>query len=253
MICFTRNFEDVILQRVFSDLSNGTYIDVGASMPTHDSNTYGLYLKGWRGIAIDALPYQSSWQQARPEDLFIQAALGDKDGEQTLHVFAEAKQVTTGSEEIVKHWETGGLQPSGTITVPALTLNRVIAEHMPDHPVNLLSVDVEGMEFQVLKGLDLTVHRPWVIIVEATLPGCPVPNYEQWESCLLTADYLMAYFDGVNRFYLAREHSELLEHFGLPPNVWDDFTLFRQMELEQQITQLNKEIIDLKIKLQLKR
>ena len=54
-ICYTRNFEDVILQRVFENMPEGCYVDVGASAPVIDSNTYALYTRGWRGICIDPM------------------------------------------------------------------------------------------------------------------------------------------------------------------------------------------------------
>lgn len=258
MICYTRNFEDVILQRVFSDLAQGHYLDVGASMPTNDSNTFALYQKSWRGVAIEPLPYQHLWQQDRPEDILLNAAIGEQTGTLTLHIFDEIEQISSGSREVLQHWQAGGWLPSRSIEVPVLTLNQVIAEYLPNRPLHLLSIDVEGMEHQVLKGLDITIHRPWVIVLEATFPGCTIPNHQDWEPYLLSADYLMAYFDGVNRFYLAREQSDLLKHFKLPPNVWDGFVMAKQIELDaevarlnNQIIELNKQIIDLKVKSQI--
>ena len=67
MICYARNFEDVILQRVFAKVSQGCYLDVGASIPIVDSNTFALYEKGWRGVAMEPLPYRQQWEQARRE------------------------------------------------------------------------------------------------------------------------------------------------------------------------------------------
>ena len=46
MICYTRNFEDVLIQRAFADIEQVFYVDVGACLPVADSNTYGLYTSG---------------------------------------------------------------------------------------------------------------------------------------------------------------------------------------------------------------
>ena len=62
MISYSSNFEDVILQRVFADIAQGSYIDVGASLPIEESNSFALYQKGWRRIAIEPLPYRQAWQ-----------------------------------------------------------------------------------------------------------------------------------------------------------------------------------------------
>jgi FkbM family methyltransferase len=243
MFCYTRNFEDVILQRVFADVDEGHYIDVGASTPIEDSNTFALYQKGWRGLAIEPLPsYQLAWQQARPKDLFIHAAAGSESGYLTLQIFDHAQQISSGSPETVAHWNRLGRNPTRSFEVPIVVLNQVIADHLNDKSLHLLCIDVEGMEHEVLKGLDLRQHRPWVVVVEATLPGTTQPAHQTWEPCLLESGYLMVYFDGANRFYLANEQRQLLGRFALPPNVWDDFVMARQMELQLEVDRLKHQV-----------
>jgi FkbM family methyltransferase len=242
MMCYTRNFEDVILQRVLGDVAKGHFIDVGASKPVEDSNTYAFYQRGWRGVAIEPLGYQELWRQFRPEDVFVNAVAGSQPGHMTFQVYDQLEQISSGSTETHVHWERRGVQPTRSIDVPLLTLNQVISEHLASKPLHLISIDVEGMEHEVLKGLNLEKHRPWLVIVEATLPGWPAPTHQDWEPYLLSASYLMAYFDGVNRFYLAQEHGHLIDRFTLPPNVWDEFVMAREQELKAQVTQLKAQI-----------
>ena len=64
-------------------------------MPMADSNTYALYKKGWRGVAMEPLPYQEFWAQARPEDIFLNAAAGEKTGYLTLQVFDDPSGANT--------------------------------------------------------------------------------------------------------------------------------------------------------------
>ena len=251
MISYTRNFEDVILQRVLADVPQGWYIDVGASAPAGDSNTCALYQKGWRGVAIEPLPhFPKMWRQIRPEDVFLSAAVGEQAGRTTLHVYDKYSQVSSCLSDTVDHnRQRHGVQPDRSIEVAVLTLNQVIAEHLPGRPLHLLSIDVEGMELQVLRGLDLTRHRPWVLVLEAVLPGTQTPNHQAWEPYLLAANYWMAYFDGANRFYLAQEQRHLLGRFALPPNVWDNFVPAAQYQMREQIAQLQAEIRKLKAEL----
>ena len=242
MISYSSNFEDVILQRVFADIAKGSYIDVGASLPIAGSNSFALYQKGWRGIAIEPLPYREAWQEARPQDVLLNAVAGERAGQMTLHVYGQAEPISSGSEETVSHWARKGLKATDNVVVPMLTLDSVIAERLGKKPLHLLLIDVEGMEREVLAGLDLTRHRPWVIVVESTLPGTPIAAHDSWEPRLLEAGYRMAYFDAVNRFYLSPEHLELLDRFALPPNVFDEFITARQIELEALVAQLQAEI-----------
>jgi len=74
-----------------------------------------------------------------------------------------------------------------------------------------------------LQGLDLTRWRPWILMIEANSPSSQEPNFESWETLVLAANYEMAYFDGLNRFYVAREQSMLAELLKTPPNVFDGF------------------------------
>jgi FkbM family methyltransferase len=249
MICYTRNFEDVILQRVLADVSIGTYIDVGASKPIKDSNTYALYQKGWRGVAIEPLPYRQHWMEARPEDVLLSAAVGAQAGTLTLQVYDQAQQISTGSPDTYAYWKQKGVHPTRRFDVPMLTLNQVIVEHLPDRALHLLSIDVEGMETEVIKSLDLSVHRPWVIIVEATLPGSRTRTHQMWEAYLLDAGYVMTYFDGANCFFLAPEQSHLLERFDLPPNVWDKFLMAKDLESAATIKQLREQVAELEARL----
>lgn len=242
MICYTRGFEDVILQRVFSDILTGCYVDVGASTPVNDSNTYALYQKGWRGVAIEPLPYENFWRDARPDDRFLNLTAGAETGRTTLHIYDIAQQISTCSLNTVKHWQTGNNIPSRSIEVPIVTLNEVIDTYLPDRDLHLISIDVEGQEFEVLRGLDLQKHRPWIVVVEATLPGCPIESHQTWEPYITTADYSPAYFDGANRFYLANERHELLDRFRLPPNVWDNFQMWKQLEVEEENVRLKSSI-----------
>jgi hypothetical protein len=73
------------------------------------------------------------------------------------------------------------------------------------------------------------------VLVEATHPTTQQPSREAWEKTLLNAGYDFAYFDGLNRFYVAKEHSELSKLIAVPPNVFDDFVPADQIEAEQAL------------------
>ena len=78
----------------------------------------------------------------------------------------------------------------------------------------------------MLAGADFSRFRPWIVLLEATRPLTTTTSVD-WEPALLAADYQFVWFDGLNRFYLAREHHEALRsHFELPPNSFDDFVKY---------------------------
>jgi len=243
LISYSRNFEDVILQRVLADVENGCYVDVGAAHPVFDSNTYAFYEKGWRGIAVEPLGvYGDFWSEARIEDIFVNAALGAKPGETAFHIYRDMLQIATGSHSTVELWRSGGKAPDETVAVPVVTLDSVLEEHLDGREIHLLAIDVEGMEKEVLEGFDLRKYRPWAVVVEATRPGTSLPNHESWEPILLAAAYSMVYQDGLNRFYLSAQHPQLRPRFALPPNVFDGFVLARVRDLEKKCAELEAEL-----------
>ena len=61
---------------------------------------------------------------------------------------------------------------------------------------------MEGHEKTVLKSADFSKHRPWVLAIEATLPGTFTPCHEEWESIVLEAGYVFAGAHSINRYYV---------------------------------------------------
>ena len=49
-----------------------------------------------------------------------------------------------------------------------------------------------------------------------------------WESSLLSADYLFAFFDGLNRYYVRREDAPLISQLAVPANVFDNFVTYSE-------------------------
>ena len=77
------------------------------------------------------------------------------------------------------------------------------------------------IEESVIRGIDLSAWRPWVIIAESTKPRSTEQVHHGWEPLLLQSGYVFCLFDGLNRYYLAQEHEELAELLSFPPSVFD--------------------------------
>lgn len=56
MISYAQNAEDVVLRRVFADVGEGFYVDVGACVPVDDSVTFHFYERGWSGVNVEPDP-----------------------------------------------------------------------------------------------------------------------------------------------------------------------------------------------------
>ena len=227
IVSYAQNFEDVMLWRALKNIENGFYIDVGANDPVIDSVTKLFYEQGWRGINVE--PLNTHYQDLikdRPEDVNLRVAVGNTNGEIELWE-TDVRGWATASEEVIKKHEEEGHTGSKQ-TVSMLTLAQ-ICEQYAKRDIHFLKIDVEGLEKSVLEGMDFFKYRPWVVVIEATLPNSTVEAYTEWEPILTAADFLNVYNDGLNRFYIPKERIALKPAFRYPPNAFDDYIKYGQL------------------------
>jgi FkbM family methyltransferase len=231
-ISYAQNYEDVMLWRALKHVKKGFYIDIGAWSPDIDSVTRLFYEKNWRGINVEPNPeFHAQYLTKRPEDVNLKVAVGDREGFVLIN-FMSNPGLSTAVDEFAKQHESAGWAIDKQ-EVSLTTLASICKQHIKENQdIHFLKVDVEGLEEAVLRGNDWATCRPWIVLVEATLPMTQVESYQDWESILVNAGYPFAYADGLNRFYVAKEHAELLDSFKYPPNVFDSFLLNSQQEAE---------------------
>jgi FkbM family methyltransferase len=222
-----------MLWRALKHIDRGFYIDVGANDPDQDSVTKAFYERGWCGINVEPV-YQwfERLEKARPRDINLQLALGAEPGAITLYEIPDTGLSTAEKKFAEWHEAECGYQ-SRELRVNMDTLSSV-CERFHLAPIHFLKIDVEGAEKAVLQGANFGKIRPWIVLVEATLPNSLEESYSDWEPILLNAAYEYAYFDGLNRFYVAGEHENLKAAFKTPPNVFDDFVRSDKVEAERQ-------------------
>ena len=228
---YAQNLEDVMLWRALKNVKNGFYIDVGAAWPDKHSVTKAFYDNGWSGINIEPNPiFINQYPLARPNDINLQVAISDKCGKEKIS-FVENTGLSSLDADIAKSHHEMGFDIT-IAEVKIKTLDKICKKYVKRSEIHFLKVDVEGLEKNVLLGNNWTAFRPWIVVVEAMLPLRQEQNHAQWEYILLESGYLFAYADGLNRFYVSRDHSELISSFKYPPNIFDGFVSSSQVEAE---------------------
>jgi FkbM family methyltransferase len=222
-ISYAQNFEDLMLWRALSGVAEGRYIDIGAQSPVIDSVSRLFHQAGWRGVHVEpSTAYAAELREQRPGDLVIESVVAQTPGE---HVFFEIPEtgLSTIRDDIASAHADAGFAPRER-RVEAITLDDVFAL-AGEGAVHWLKIDVEGAEADVLAGWRTSPQRPWIVLVESTRPLTQIESHDEWESLLTAKGYRFAWFDGLNRFYVAPEHAALLAAFAAPPNVFDGFEL----------------------------
>jgi len=158
---------------------SGFFVEAGAVDGFFESNTYHLErFHGWKGILIEPVPEMFSRIHVnRPNSLAINAALvSNEHQDSTVPI-------------LPNHAMSKITKPAGTINqesidVPARTLTSILAQFNPPR-IDFLSLDVEGFEAEVFKGLDFRVYKPRFILVECltenhavTISSCLADDYE---------------------------------------------------------------------------
>ena len=244
LISFAQNQEDVMLWRALGHVRNGFYIDVGAADPVDLSVTKLFYDHGWHGINLEPQSaYFTMLTAARPHDINLQLAAGRQAASHVFHRVDGTGLSTFDAEIAARHRANGWTVVEEN--VEALPLAEICERYRPNGPIHFLKVDVEGAEGDVLAGADFRRFRPWIVLVEATLPLSQEQSHA-WEPTLTSQGYSFVWFDGLNRFYVADEmRDELAKHFITPPNVFDEFQapvhLLRRAEQAEQELQRSRE------------
>jgi FkbM family methyltransferase len=216
LISYAQNFEDVLLHRVFADVAQGFYVDIGAFSPTLGSVTKIFYDRGWSGINIEPGSIFEQLKHERPRDINLKIAILDRTGTVEFVEDADDPGMSRVDSAVAPQPVPGGR------SVPCERLDRVLAEHAAGRCINFMKIDAEGAEERIIRSTDWRKVRPQVLVIEAVAPWTNTLVSQEWEPALLSSGYTRAYFDGINLFFVAEEHADLLRHFDRPINVLDE-------------------------------
>lgn len=143
-------------------------VDVGAHDGVEGSNSRGLIVEGWDALLVEPLPQASEALRKNstgfPKLRIEQCACADYEGVATFHLGTDGPGGQSSSlceDDVWKHNHVGE-----TITVDVKKITTLLDKHTVPSRFALLLVDAEGMDLEVLQGLDFSRYRPAVICTE---------------------------------------------------------------------------------------
>jgi FkbM family methyltransferase len=160
--------EDMIV-RFYLNKKRGYYVDIGAYHPIKISNTYHFFKKGWKGINIDGSKEGIDlFKKRRPNDINLNLFIGKDDGKYVDFFVFKNRELNTGKEEALElikkyHNET----PIKKERILMNSLSTVLDKYLPkNQEIDLLNIDVEGLDLEVLTSNNWEKYRPFILLIE---------------------------------------------------------------------------------------
>ena len=163
----------------------GVFVEVGANDGISQSNTWVLEAyRGWTGLLIEPVDWLADMCESFRRSKTIRAVLTE--------FSREGEHISFNDADLVTRIRPGEVPSSGSQVVLARSLSSVLDEHSISN-VDFFSLDVEGSEIDVLKGIDFDRHYFGAILVETKSLGPVEGMLETWFSspvALSHHDYL---------------------------------------------------------------
>lgn len=162
---FAQHGEDRFLLEYFKG-KRGIYVDIGASHPFIISNTYLLWQRGWRGVTVEPIPYlHQRHLRYRHGDIALNVAVSDTAGQLNFHQLIPGVLSTFDAERAQRHLAEGCVLRS-VKPIEVVTLATICHNNLCGKEIDVLSIDVEGMDLLVLHGNDWSLMSPKLIVCE---------------------------------------------------------------------------------------
>ena len=160
--------EDLIVKFIFDSLGikNPGYIDIGAHHPFYINNTAIFYNSGSVGINIEPDPVLfREFTIHRKKDININAGIGTENSVLDFYLMS-SPTLNSFSKEAALDAEKKGYSIIDVKQVQLYQLDKIIREDAAGKFPDFLSLDVEGLDMDILASIDYERNAPTVICVE---------------------------------------------------------------------------------------
>jgi FkbM family methyltransferase len=218
-ISFAQNLEDFVLWRALKDIKNGFYIDIGAFHPVLHSVSNAFYIRGWRGVNIEANEnFIKNFKKYRADEVNERILVSNLKSP-VLFYRIDNTGLSTISKKIADKHKYNGYQVKVEL-LKSVTLDNLLSRYS-HKSIHWLKIDVEGGEHNVISSWIKSPVRPWILCIESTEPLTGRNTHASWERQIISKGYKFIYYDGINRFYIHKSKLNLKSAFERPPNVLD--------------------------------
>ncbi|WPC41028.1 FkbM family methyltransferase [Clostridium sp. JS66] len=165
-ISYSQDGEDMILKSLFEGIKDGFYVDIGAHHPVRFSNTLVFYKMGWNGINIEpAIGSKNIFDRLRPRDINLEIGISENEGELDYYIFDEPGLNSFNKDLSINREETTTYELLEIKKINVYSLKKIFEKYL-NRIIDFMSIDVEGLELDVLKSNDWKEYRPKILLIE---------------------------------------------------------------------------------------
>jgi len=194
---YAQHGEDILVEQLLPNGVN-SFIDIGANDGVLFSNTYKFAKNGAQGLCIEPSP--SAYKKLLLNHLFnkrvscINSAISNTNGKLLLQ---EDGYESTLSRVVNKSTQT-------SITIPCYTMLDILSKFPNFRKVDIVSIDVEGHEYEVLEGMPIADFYTKLLIIESDKS-----RIDELNKISFSKNYRPIISNGINTFFIHKE--EILE------------------------------------------
>ncbi len=204
--------EDLIVRYIFDVLliEHPTYLDIGAHHPFFLNNTALLNEEGSRGVNVEADPQLiSRFEQRRKDDVNLNIGMSTEKGSMDFYVMSAQTLSTFSAKEAARYEQEGAGIIESVIPVEVQTFAEVVNSNFDGGFPDFVSLDVEGLDYEILKSIDFSKYRPHVFCIETIIftqnrSSKDVGRHDEIDELMLKNNYIKYADTNINTIYVNR-------------------------------------------------
>ena len=183
--------EDLFINEFFKDKIDGIYLDIGCFHPVMYSNTCLLHRKGWRGINIDINPTSIDlFNIVRPNDTNLCTTINETKEIFEVYYDDPFSPVNTLDKQFYDKLENKSNKDTKKLRVESKSMKEILDISKIDENIDFINLDVEGMDYKILRNIDLNQLKPKLISVEThNVDGTKSNNFESIVKLMKEGDF----------------------------------------------------------------
>jgi FkbM family methyltransferase len=185
-----------IVRKVFPDVKNGYFVDIGSADGTRFSNTKALEDRGWKGICIDPFPRNMKGRICTVYKEVVYSKSG-----QTVS-FSAAGDFGGIRDHLGRWKDMKEMQQAEIVEFTTTTLDEILIKARAPKYIHYVSLDIEGAELEALKAFDFSKYKVGAFTIEHNYEE---PKRTKIKELLERNGYRLARSVAEDDYYVPRE------------------------------------------------